>query len=56
MKHGKGRIVVASIDIFIIGTLSSDADQKEEYTGEFYMDQMCGEGEYIYKSGAVYRG
>lgn len=42
--------------VAIKGTLSSDIDQKEEYTGDFENDQMCGEGVYIYKSGAIYRG
>ncbi|CAD8122781.1 unnamed protein product [Paramecium sonneborni] len=49
VKHGKGRIVIAS-------SLSTDNDLKEEYNGEFENDQMCGEGVYIYKSGAIYRG
>lgn len=49
--------MIASIwNALIQGSLSTDNDLKEEYNGEFENDQMCGEGVYVYKSGAVYRG
>lgn len=49
MKHGRGTIIVGS-------TLTAENEQKESYTGQWVEDRMEGEGEYFYKSGAIYSG